>query len=170
LLDGLQAMHGSGSFHGDVKLDNLLLSDNYEAKLCDFGFSGPVTEKMDRPRGTVGYLSPEFLEGKPYSGVAADLFAAAVVIFILVCGHVPFHTASMGDPRYRLLATGDADGFWEKQAGAGSVSTGFKRMVEVAFAGDVDSRPTLDEYRDAEWMRGPKPSQHSLARFMDQYN
>jgi serine/threonine protein kinase len=40
ILDGLEAMHGAGVFHGDVKLDNLLISDGYVLKLSDFGFTG----------------------------------------------------------------------------------------------------------------------------------
>ena len=40
--------------------------------------------------GTPGYLAPELIESRPYSGVAVDIFALGVVLFTMVTGTFPF--------------------------------------------------------------------------------
>ena len=98
--------------------------DNAKIKITDFGLSRvlggspgsnghkaqrmPTEEEMndrivqlfergilnkEQLRGTVGYMSPELiLHG--YNSKAADVFAAGVVLYILLCGHPPFHSKS----------------------------------------------------------------------------
>lgn len=44
--------------------------------------------------GTPGYQAPEILLNKPYEGEKVDIFAAAVILFIMVSGHPPFSQAN----------------------------------------------------------------------------
>ena len=48
-------------------------------------------------------MAPEIFEGKPYKGHEVDLFAMAIILFILVSGHPPFKQANKKDPYYKLL-------------------------------------------------------------------
>jgi len=55
-------MHSKSYCHRDIKLENCLLDDNYNLKICDFGFACKNikgSENMDRILGTDGYMAPE---------------------------------------------------------------------------------------------------------------
>lgn len=72
IASGLKYMHSYGIVHRDLKLENIMMSDETEKsvpKIVDFGLAkmiGP-SEKADEPFGTLGYVAPEILLKKPYS-------------------------------------------------------------------------------------------------------
>ena len=72
-------------------------------KLCDFGFSTYKSiRKLTGYLGTVNYMAPEIHMGL-YDGVKTDIFAAAVTLFIMVKGSLPFKLADKDDPFYGLI-------------------------------------------------------------------
>eukprot|EP00826_Nyctotherus_ovalis_P030707 TRINITY_DN2451_c0_g1_i10.p1 TRINITY_DN2451_c0_g1~~TRINITY_DN2451_c0_g1_i10.p1 ORF type:complete len:468 (-),score=156.94 TRINITY_DN2451_c0_g1_i10:465-1868(-) len=98
LATALYYLHSYGIVHRDIKLDNILMTDNSdqsEAKLVDFGLSkmiGPK-ESCTEPFGTFGYAAPEVLRGKPYDK-AIDIWSLGVVLYILLTGRAPFEEGS----------------------------------------------------------------------------
>ena len=83
LLEMIHTYHTEhGMAHLDLKLENILLSKE-GLRLCDFGMADKINGKIDHFRGTAGYMAPEILLGDKYDPVQADLFALAVIIFIL---------------------------------------------------------------------------------------
>lgn len=87
---GLAALHAAGWVHGDVKPENLRLSDEGRATLIDVGLAWrPGAEDgAARGRGTLAYLAPELARGEPGSA-AADVFALGVVMYELGTGRHP---------------------------------------------------------------------------------
>lgn len=53
--------------------------------------------------GTPGYMAPEIMNSEPYQGSVVDLFALAVILFILYTGGPPFSSADSDDQFYKLL-------------------------------------------------------------------
>lgn len=53
--------------------------------------------------GTENYMAPEIIYHQSYVGTEVDIFAAAVVLFILVAGHIPFQKASSDDVFYKYI-------------------------------------------------------------------
>ena len=98
LTTALYYLHSYGIVHRDIKLDNILMtddSDQSKAKLVDFGLSkmiGPK-ESCTEPFGTFGYAAPEVLRGKPYDK-AIDIWSLGVVLYILLTGRAPFEEGS----------------------------------------------------------------------------
>ncbi|XP_062203429.1 protein kinase STUNTED-like [Phragmites australis] len=100
----LEYLHGDGDhrpvIHRDVKSSNILVSDDFEPKLCDFGLAMWAADAAsqvtgDDVAGTFGYLAPEyFMHGKVSDKI--DVYAFGVVLLELISGRKP---VSAGGPR-----------------------------------------------------------------------
>lgn len=78
-----------------MKLENILLDDNLNFKVCDFGFAtNKNVNKLRSYRGTSTYMAPEIKESKEYDGTKVDIFSAGVILFVIVHGIFPFTGSS----------------------------------------------------------------------------
>ena len=66
--------------------------------------------------GTDLYMAPEVRFMKTYIGHAADLFSAAIILFIMASGRTPFMKSMLSDPLYKLIIYGRFSAFWIEQA------------------------------------------------------
>lgn len=94
VLSGLSVAHRSGLVHRDVKPENVLISDDGEVKLVDFGLVRAIAEagitSTSVILGTASYLSPEQVLGDP-TGPRSDVYSVGVMAFELLTGTTPFH-------------------------------------------------------------------------------
>jgi len=87
-------LHEFGIVHRDLKLENIMMSDNSERsipKLVDFGLAkiiGP-NETATEPFGTLGYVAPEVLKKQPYS-FSCDVWSFGCIIYAMLSGSLPF--------------------------------------------------------------------------------
>jgi serine/threonine protein kinase len=140
-MRGLQYCHNQGVAHRDLKPENLLLDENFDLKIADFGFAAPVegrdgSGELHTKLGTLNYMAPEIHLKQPYEGKSVDLFAAAIILFIMVAQHPPFTTAQPIDPFYRCIAAGRFDIFWRthcknKEGNMEYFSEEFKDLVQA---------------------------------------
>jgi serine/threonine-protein kinase len=107
LGEALAHAHAHGVVHGDVKPDNVLLSEGH-AVLADFGGARLAPERRtlrgEAEQAVVGtplYMSPEQAAGDPMLDARSDVYSLAVVGYELLTGRPPFRGAS---PRAVLLA------------------------------------------------------------------
>ena len=69
MIDVMSYMQGKGVVHRDLKLENILVDDNMNLKVADFGFATyKKINKLSSYRGTMTYMAPEIKEGKIYDG------------------------------------------------------------------------------------------------------
>eukprot|EP00903_Cladosiphon_okamuranus_P006574 g6422.t1 len=99
LLAGLQYLHESGVMHRDLKLSNLLLSeDGRRLRIGDFGLAVKLEEEDSERNticGTPNYMAPE-VQGAAY-GLSADLWSAGCLFYAMVTGGAPFQGRRVGD-------------------------------------------------------------------------
>jgi eukaryotic-like serine/threonine-protein kinase len=97
LCDGLHVAHGKGIFHRDVKPGNLLVNDEGELKIVDFGIARLATSNMTMVGvvvGTPDYMSPEQALGLEVDA-RSDLFSAGAVFYYMLTGRKPFASSDM---------------------------------------------------------------------------
>ena len=101
MLDVIQYIHGKKCVHRDLKLENILVDDELNVKLADFGYSTiRKIHALKSFRGTMTYMAPEIKENKTYDGIKIDLFSMAVILYIIVKGSFPFREAKTDEYYY----------------------------------------------------------------------
>lgn len=96
---GIKAIHAKNIVHRDIKPSNIQLLPDGQVKIMDFGIAKSLDQKSDLTVGTigtVGYMSPEQLEGHPVD-TRTDIFAVGVLFYELITGRRPFRSPSLSD-------------------------------------------------------------------------
>lgn len=93
VLGGLAAAHSAGLVHRDIKPENVLIADDGEVKLVDFGLVRAIAEagitSTSVILGTAAYLSPEQVLGHE-TGPRSDVYSVGIMAFELLTGTAPF--------------------------------------------------------------------------------
>lgn len=97
LVFALEYCHMHNVVHRDVKPENILLDENQNIKLGDFGLANYFKDGhfLHTSCGSLNYAAPEILTGNPYSGPEVDVWSAGIVLFTLVCGYLPFDESNV---------------------------------------------------------------------------
>ncbi|KAF5742346.1 CBL-interacting protein kinase 12 isoform 1 [Tripterygium wilfordii] len=96
LISSVGFCHARGVYHRDLKPENLLLDENGNLKVSDFGLSA-VADQIRQDGlfhtfcGTPAYVAPEVLARKGYDAAKVDIWSCGVVLFVLMAGYLPFH-------------------------------------------------------------------------------
>lgn len=93
ILAAARFAHSKGIVHRDLKPQNVMIDDEWNVKVTDFGIAhnpvdGDITQ-TGQMVGTAQYISPEQAQGKPVSS-SSDLYSVGVVLFEMLTGKVPF--------------------------------------------------------------------------------
>ncbi|GLJ35620.1 hypothetical protein SUGI_0715940 [Cryptomeria japonica] len=141
--------------HCDIKPQNILLDENYNAKIADFGMSKLIGAEQTRTftmaRGTIGYIAPEWQKNKAVT-VKVDMYSFGVVLLEIICCrkmfdlHVPENEIVLCDWVYDCFKYGQLLKLVEQQDCRGIEATQLERMVLVGLwciQEDSYLRPTM---------------------------
>lgn len=141
LLDALEAVHGAGMVHGDVKPANIFLAkqpDGREiAKLFDFGivrFAGEMRENDGTFAGTFDYMAPELISGNCDHRI--DIYAAGATMYEVFTGKRPF-----GENEWWETARMKAEGFCPRSPS--TVCPGMPERLERIIMRALENEPEM---------------------------
>lgn len=94
ICQGLDAAHRAGIYHRDIKPGNIIILDDGQVKIIDFGLSKLLgvnhITKSGQAFGTLGYMAPEQIENSGATDYRADLWAVTALFYEMICGRPAF--------------------------------------------------------------------------------
>jgi serine/threonine protein kinase len=181
-MQGLSHLQKMGVCHRDMSLENILVDEYKTSVVIDLGMclkvpfddgeTGGVadvtTGTLRRlitplvPCGKPNYISPEVLKSQePFDGFAIDLWASAVILFIMLVGLPPWEFAREEDPRYRMVVRGGLERMlrsWQRP-----ISPMAADLLQRMLKEDPRDRLSLCEVKDHPWMVNDEGSVHTTS-------
>ncbi|KOS20379.1 Carbon catabolite-derepressing protein kinase [Escovopsis weberi] len=92
MICAVEYCHRHKIVHRDLKPENLLLDENLNVKIADFGLSNIMTDGnfLKTSCGSPNYAAPEVIGGKLYAGSEVDVWSCGVILYVLLVGRLPF--------------------------------------------------------------------------------
>ena len=161
IASALQYAHDHKLIHRDIKPENLLLGRQNEVLLTDFGLAVTAhttfSQQMQEALGTLSYMAPEQIEGKPR--VASDQYSLAVVVYEWLTGQRPFRGSAMEVAAQHIIAAPPSLQQWIPHLGSS-----IEQVVQKALAKNAKVRfPTIQDFalalEAANQFRASRPQQ-----------
>ncbi|KAG5225195.1 CBL-interacting serine/threonine-protein kinase [Salix suchowensis] len=148
LISAIDYCHSRGVYHRDLKLENLLLDEDENLKISDFGLSA-LREQFLQDKllhtlcGTPAYVAPEVLRKKGYDGSKADIWSCGVILYVLLAGFLPFQDENVMK-MYRKIFKAEYEFHpW--------FSADARRLISRILVADPDRRITIPAMMRNHW-------------------
>uniref|UniRef100_A0A8C8FJZ6 non-specific serine/threonine protein kinase n=1 Tax=Oncorhynchus tshawytscha TaxID=74940 RepID=A0A8C8FJZ6_ONCTS len=143
--------HCRNIVHRDLKAENLLLDHNLNIKIADFGFSNLFSrgQLLKTWCGSPPYAAPELFEGKEYDGPKVDIWSLGVVLYVLVCGALPFDGSTLQNLRARVLSGKFRIPFF--------MSTDCEYLIRHMLVLEPSRRLSMEQICKNKWMKQGDP-------------
>lgn len=149
LIDAVEYMHKNNIAHRDLKLENVMLDDEKNVVLIDFGLGNFMNpgRLMKTFCGSVAYAAPEMFLSQQYNGAAVDVWSLGVMLYCMVLGYLPFE-----DPQ-RVI---EADFIplnepIDEDDCVQPVTKEFVDLIHGIFQKNPDKRLTIEDIKKHPW-------------------
>ncbi|KAL4246551.1 Protein kinase domain-containing protein [Abortiporus biennis] len=139
LISGIEYSHRLKIVHRDLKPENVLLDDDLNVKIADFGLSNKIADGdfLKTSCGSPNYAAPEVIRGGLYTGPEIDVWSCGVILYVMLCGRLPFE-----DDDVQTLFTKISQGVYHMP---NYLSVDAKNLINGMLAVDPVKRITIPE-------------------------
>ncbi|KAL8158796.1 hypothetical protein V2J09_000333 [Rumex salicifolius] len=147
LIDAVEYCHCRGVYHRDLKPQNLLLDNQGNLKVSDFGLSAfwKPESLLSTRCGSPSYVAPELIRSREYDGAAADIWACGVILFEMLSGYLPFSDQNVARLYKKILEADYKCPRW--------FTADQKLLLSRIFQIDPRKRMTIPEIIEDEWFQ-----------------
>ncbi|KAF2399444.1 Pkinase-domain-containing protein [Trichodelitschia bisporula] len=152
IVCAVEYCHRHKIVHRDLKPENLLLDENLNVKIADFGLSNIMTDGnfLKTSCGSPNYAAPEVISGKLYAGPEVDVWSCGVILYVLLVGRLPFD-----DEYIPTLFKKIASGAFHMPP---FLPEGAKHLIQRMLTVSPVSRITVAEIRRDPWFMKDLPA------------
>ncbi|KAF2087659.1 Pkinase-domain-containing protein [Saccharata proteae CBS 121410] len=145
IVCAVEYCHRHKIVHRDLKPENLLLDENLNVKIADFGLSNIMTDGnfLKTSCGSPNYAAPEVISGKLYAGPEVDVWSCGVILYVLLCGKLPFDDEYI-PALFKKIAQGN-------YTIPSYLSSGAVRLIKKMLVVNPVHRITITEIRQDPW-------------------
>ncbi|KAI9734899.1 MAG: serine/threonine-protein kinase KIN2 [Cirrosporium novae-zelandiae] len=146
IASALDYCHRNSIVHRDLKIENILISKTGDIKIIDFGLSNLFAPRghLKTFCGSLYFAAPELLQAKQYTGPEVDVWSFGIVLYVLVCGKVPFDDQSMPQLHAKIKRGVVDYPQW--------LSSECRNLISRMLVTDPRQRATLQEIMNHSWM------------------
>ena len=146
LIFALEFLKIKNISHRDIKPENILIRNNKELLLIDFGLSCQFNEGelINTPCGSPCYAAPEMLLGNNYNGLASDIWSCGIVLFTMVCGYLPYEEETNEKLYKKIYST--------KLEIPDRISSQCKDLLNKLLEVNPRKRPSLEEIKNHKFL------------------
>ena len=159
IVKGVKNCHQANICHLDIKAENILLDENYNPIIVDFGFAEKIKNdkgekiKMKGRKGTKYTMCPQMVLKKlEYFGDDADIFSLGATLFLIVYEYFGFDLAYKNDAKYKFIYKNDNIGYWNEFSRGNTLSNEFKELYFKMVAFEPRERPSIDDILNSSWL------------------
>lgn len=150
LVRAVDYCHSRGVCHRDLKPENLLLDEQGNLKVSDFGLSALADSRrqdglLHTTCGTPAYVAPEVISRRGYDGFKADVWSCGVILFVLLAGYLPFRDSNLME-LYKKIGRAEVKfPNW--------LAPGAKRLLKRIFDPNPNTRVSTEKIMKSSWFR-----------------
>jgi len=174
LIEGIEHIHSLGVAHLDLKLENLMLGEDFNLKIIDFDHAQPIKDNKILSLGTNGYRAPELIKKNGTNLTAIDIYAAGIILYMFKVRALPFEESKEDGIKHDYFCyetyIQNKHEFWKMNRfffeDKKELTQDFINLIDGMLREDPEKRMKITDIKNSKWYKGRILEHENLKKHM----